>query len=360
MPVLTFSKTLELAKKNRIAPVYLFIGEEKLCKEKAREIYTLLLDKGTTIETYNLNDKEDKKVFAKTKGYQEGLFGLRKFYLILGGENLEPSKEAEIVKSLEKENQVFTWFIIAEKFEENRLLYQFALQKGAILFFDFKKEEDFLETELIFRLKNANKTMDRATTELFLSLVGKDYQHFINELDKLLLYAKDKPMISEEDIWAVTIPLEEEMLFMVEDSFFKAGPEKAYRIVAQLLDHKEEPHKILGYLYKFFKLLHILQEFLEKHPELKKEERFSHFAKKWEETKNSPLEEIPKVLTERHPYRIFNLKKYLEKIKNLPQVFEELYRAEIALKKEFKNPYLVFKELFINLWQKTLVNKSLN
>ncbi|HAA84243.1 MAG TPA: hypothetical protein DCE01_05625, partial [Thermodesulfobacterium commune] len=78
------------------------------------------------------------------------------------------------------------------------------------------------------------------------------------------------------------------------------------------------------------------------------------FSKKWEEIKTDPIVEIPKVLTERHPYRIFNLKKHLEKIKNLPQVFEELYKAELSLKRDFKNPYQVFKELFINLWQKTL------
>ncbi|HBT04334.1 MULTISPECIES: DNA polymerase III subunit delta [Thermodesulfobacterium] len=354
MPVLTFSKVLELAKQKRIAPVYIFIGEPQLCKEKAKEIYNILQDKGSTIEVYNLNDKEDKKTFSKIKGYQEGLFGLRKVYLILGGENIELSKEEEIIKSLEKETSVFTWFIIAEKFEENRPLYQFALQKGAIVFFNFKKEEDFLETELILKLKETGKTMDRKTTELFLSLVGKDYHHFLNELDKLLLYTEERAVITEEDVWSVTIPLEEEVLFMVEESLFQSGPEKAYRIVAQLLDHKEEPHRILSYLYKSFKIFQILAEFLEKHPELKKEERFSQFSKKWEEIKTDPIVEIPKVLTERHPYRIFNLKKHLEKIKNLPQVFEELYKAELSLKRDFKNPYQVFKELFINLWQKTL------
>lgn len=351
MPILPFIKVLELSRKNRIAPVYLLIGPEDICKEKAKELYSHISKEGTLIESYDLNDKEDKRSFAKIRGYQEGLFGIKKIFLIYGAENLERQKEEEIIQTIEK-GSPFTWFIMANKFEDMRPLYKFVLERGAIIHLDTKKEEDLLAAELFLRLKEANKTMDKTTADLFLSLVGKDYHHFLNELQKLLIYTHEKEVISEEDIWSVVVSVEESLLFLIEDAMFNASPERSFKLVANLLDHKEEPTKILGYLYRFLKTLQILAEFLEKHPELKDEVKFTQFAKKWQEIKENPIEEIPKPLAEiKHPYRIFNMKKNIHKIKDFKNIFENVYKAELGLKKEFRNPYQVFKDLFLNLWK---------
>lgn len=351
MPILPFTKVLELAKKFRVAPLYIFIGPEEICKEKAKELYVCIYREGTIIESYNLNDKEERKIFSKIRGYQEGLFGIRKIFLIYGAENLDLQKEEEILHNIEK-GAPFSWIVIANKFEDTRPLYKFAFEKGAIIHLDTKKEEDLLAAELFLKLKEFNKTMEKSTADLFLSLVGKDYNHFLNELQKLLLYAYEKEMISEEDVWAIVTPMEESLIFLIEDALFNQGPEKAFKLVARLLDHKEEPTKILGYLYRFFKILQILAEFLEKHPELKEETKFTQFAKKWQEIKENPVEEIPKPLAEvKHPYRIFNMKKNIHKIKDFKNIFENLYKAEIWLKREFRNPYQVFRNLFLNLWK---------
>jgi len=55
MPIFTpiqIVKLIELAKKNRIAPIYLLIGPENICKEKAKEIYEVLKEKNSIISIY--------------------------------------------------------------------------------------------------------------------------------------------------------------------------------------------------------------------------------------------------------------------------------------------------------------------
>ncbi len=355
MPIFTplqIPKLIDLAKRNRIAPIYIFIGPENICKEKAREIYSVLQEKNAILEIYDLKHKEEKKAFFQIKGMQESLFGMKKIYLVLGAEEIDKEKAEEITRKLESQKDWFTWFLIASNFEEDHPLYRFAFEKGAIVPFTTRREEDLLESDLIMILKKNNKMMDKNTANLFLSMVGKDYYHFKNELDKLILYTQNQEIIKEEDVWFITIPLESNALYLLGDTFFNYGPEKAYKLVLGLLDHKIEPPQVLWYLYRFFKKMEIFKEFLERHPELYEETKYVYFSKKLEEIRDNPVEEIPKIIAESHPYPLFNMKKYIKKIKDFKVIFEELHKADLNIKLYFKNPTQVFNEFFWNLWYK--------
>ncbi|RKX60664.1 MAG: hypothetical protein DRP29_02235 [Thermodesulfobacteriota bacterium] len=362
MPIFTpiqVPKLIELAKKNRIAPVYLFIShDENVCREKAREIYSVLQEKDSILEIYNLHEKEELKNFLKIKGYQEGLFGLRKIYLIFGAENITLEKGEEIIRNLEKGNNLFSWFFISEKMEENHPIYKYALEKGAIIPFISKRKEDYLEMELITNLKKFDKIMDKNTANLFISLVGEDYYHFRNELEKLIFYTGENKIITQEDVWNIVTPLESATLYLLGDAIFTAGPEKAYKLILNLLDNKIDPPLILGFLYKFFKRMQILAEFLEKYPDLKQENRYTFFAKKFEEIKNNPVEEVPKIIASTHPYPLFNMKRYLSQIEDFNKIFDELFHADISIKIEFKNPAKVFYQLLLNIWKNLKENHS--
>lgn len=355
MPLFTplqIIKLIDLAKKNRIAPLYLFIGPYEISYEKAKEIYKILLEKGATLEIFDLRDKDHKKEFLKTKGYQEGLFGFRTIYLVIGGEEIPPSKVKEILKILEEKTQLFSWFILFESIEESHPLYEFALEKGAIVPFHTKKREDLLESELLLTLKEYQLHMDKKTSSLFISLVGDDYQHFKNELEKLVFYTFDEKVITEDKVLEITVPVEEKTFYLIGDSLFTQGPERTYRMILSLLDAKKEPGEILGYLHRYFKRLQILKDFLKENPELEKVNTYTHFSKEWQKTKEDPLKELPKILVESHPYALYNMKRHLEKIDSLNPFFLELFKAEWALKREFQPPQRVFQNLVFNLWTK--------
>jgi len=355
MPVFTplqIFKLIDLAKKNRIAPIYLFIGPYEISLEKAKEIYKVLLEKGSILEVYDLREKEQKKEFGKIKGYQEGLFGIRTVYVVIGAEEISSSKAEEILEALKKGTQLFSWFLLFEKIEENHPFYQFALEKGAIVPLHTKRKEDLLESEMLLTLKEYQLQCDKKAASLFISLVGEDYQHFKRELEKLVLYCLDERVITEEKILEICVPNEEKALYVVGEALFNLGPEKCFRLISALLDAKKEPVEILSYLYKYFKKLQILKEFLEENPELEKAPSYTHFSKEWQKLKEDPLKEIPKVLAESHPYAIYTMKKNLGKIVAFEPIFYELYKADWELKREFKLPHKVFQSLIFNLWMK--------
>jgi len=354
MPVFTplqLGKLVNLAKQGRIAPIYLFVGEEEFCKQKAKQVLDVLKTQGAIVETYDLKNKDELEEFLSSRGMQESLFGIRKVYLILGGENLPEKKGETLVNSLKNFPNVFSWFFIASEMSETHPVYKYAFEKGAIVPFLGKRQEDFFESELIIKLKENNKYMDKHTANLFLSLVGKDYNHFKNELEKLLLYSCDEQYITEEDVLKVTVAVESGALYLLSDTLFNKGPHKAFELILHLLDSKVEPPVILGYLYRYFKRMLILKEFLKKHPDLEKEEKYSAFSQKLKEIKDNPLEEIPKAIADVHPYPLYNMKKNLQKIKNFKKIFEILYRADTALKRDFFQPVRVFNQLIFSLWQ---------
>lgn len=355
MPLFTplqLGKLVDLAKQNRVAPVYIFIGPMEITLEKAKEVYRVLQEKGSVLETYDLRDREQKREFLNSKGYQEGLFGSKKVYLIiLGKEDIPQSKVEEILKPFREGLQTFTWFIFPEKMEEDHPLYKFALEKGAIIPYYAKRREDLLETELISILKEYNLLIDKKTAALFLDLVGGDYFHFKRELEKLILYCLGEGTITQEKIWEIVVPLEDSALYLLGDALFNLSPEKVLRTITNLLDLKNKPSDILSYLYKYFKKLQILKEFLRENSELEREESYSHFLRLWEALKENPLQEIPKILRDSHPFSLFSAKKNLQKVSDLAFVFDLLYQAELELKRDYKPPLKVFHNFVFNFWK---------
>ncbi|MFN3921810.1 MAG: DNA polymerase III subunit delta [Caldimicrobium sp.] len=353
MPLFTplqLFKLIELAKKDRIAPLYLFIGPHEITLEKAKDLYKILLEKGCLLEVYDLREKEQKNAFLNLKGFQKGLFGVRTIYSIIAGEEIPPNKIEEILKSLKEENKLFSWFILFAKLDETHLLYQKALAEGAIIPFNLKKKEDLLESDMLLTLKEYQLTMDKKSANLFISLVGDNYLYFKQELEKLIFYALEDKIITEEHIKEITLPLEEKALYILGDAIFNQGPQRVLNLIVNFLDAKKDPREILAYLYNFFKKLLLLKEFLRDHPELQDEESYTFFSKKWQELKENPLKELPKTLAEAHPYTIFLMKKYLKKINSLERVIYFLFEAEWELKREFKPPLKVFFNLIFNLW----------
>ncbi len=351
MPLFTplqIPKLVELARKGRIAPVYLFIGhEEELLKEKAREIYSVIQETGALIENYDLKAQEKGTSFSELQGFQESLFGVRKVFVVSGAESFTEEQAKRLLPVFEK-RELFTWFFLAKDFAEKHPLYRYALEKGVVIPFVARRKEDFLQTELIKALKAEGKSMEKSAAELFLSLTVGDYHHFKNELEKLLLYTEGESTITQQEVWEVVIPLEKGALYLLGDALFQ-GVEKAYNLLLKLLDSRLDPHQIFAYLYKYFKRMALLSEVLEKHPELKKERSYNMFLKQWQEIKDNPVEEIPRLLLETHPYPLFNMKKNLEKISDFSTVFKLLYETELALKKDFQKPEKAFFSLFLKL-----------
>ncbi len=355
MPIFTplqIERLVVLASQGRIAPVYIFIGPYPLIEEKAKKVLEILLNQGSTLETYDLRTQEGKKEFSQIKGYQEGLFGLRKVYMVYGAEEISQNKAKEMIENLSRyEKPPFSWFLLSENLTEVHPLYQYATEKGAIIPFPSRRKEDLLEMELSHELKKNNCSMSKEVSQLFLSLVGDDYHHFKRELQKLLLYVGQGTEISENDVLQIVVPYSSSALFLIGDALFNKGPNQTLKLIEGLLDAKTEPTVIIAYLYKHFKKMEILKEFLAEHPEIGKENFYSSFVKKWQEIKENPAINVPPILAESHPYSLFTIKGHLKKVKSFAPLFQALFQAELYLKREFRKPEEVFSNLILDLWK---------
>jgi len=354
MPLFTplqIEKLTNLASQGRIAPVYIFIGPYPIIEEKAKRVMEVLLNQGSTLEVYDLRTQEGKKEFSLIKGYQEGLFGFKKVYLVYGAEEISEKKATEIIENLSRyEKPPFSWFLLSENLTETHPLYQYANEKGAIIPFPSRRKEDLLEMELNLELKKNNCTMSKEVFQLFLSLVGDDYHHFRRELQKLLLFVGQGTDISENDVLQIVVPYSSSALFLIGDALFNKGPNQTLKLIEGLLDTKTEPTAIIAYLYKHFKKMEILKEFLDEHTELEKENYYSAFIKKWNEIKSNPALNIPSILAETHPYSLFTMKGQLKKVKSFAPLFQALFQADLHLKRDFRKPEEVFPKLILDLW----------
>ncbi len=353
MPLFTplqVEKLSDLAKRGRIASLYVFVGPYSLINEAAKKIYEVLLAQGSILEVYDLRTPEGKRDFFQTRGYQEGLFGIKKVYLIYGAEEIKEEKAEEIKQKIERhEKPPFSFFLLSESLSEEHPLYKLAKDVGAVIPFPQRKKEDLLEIELTLTLKEKNCHMGKEVASLFLSLVGEDYHHFRNELEKLLLYVGFGREITEEEVLKVISPLPSATLFLLGDTLLQQGTGKALSLIQNLLDAKIDSLSILLYLYRYFKKMEIFQEFLKFHQELATENYYSVFVKKWQEIKQNPAFQIPQILAESHPYSLFSMKKNLKKVKSFFGIFKALFQGAVSLRKDFRKEEEVFPQVLLEI-----------
>ncbi len=353
MPVFAgphFKRLLDLARRDRLAPLYIFIGDPQETLDKALRIISIQEEKGALCERLDLSENTLEDLLSALS--ETGLFGPRKLVLARSGELLVEKEglSSDILKPLSA--GTVHLLLLAREFPEAHSLYRFAEEKGAIVPLHLQKGRARLLSELAERLSAEGLTMERPVAEYFLSLVGEDYAHFRNELEKLILYAGGRN-ISRQDVEAIVSPAEEAALFMLGDVLLERGPEAARSLLTRLLDRGEVPPRILAALTTYFKRLWLLAYLLGKRRELLQERRFESFKGPYETLlRETWPERPPAALNRLHPYAAFRLKRHLQDLGEefFPAVFSALYTLDRALKRDFLAPEKAFYRFFLTVY----------
>ncbi len=346
-PLQHFKRLVDLAKRGRIAPVYLMLGPQEEVKEKARRLVKVFSESGIFVEFVDLVKEPVERLSTALK--EVSLFGPKKVVVVEGAEALSEREDAsrELLSLLE--SVPVHLVLLCQDFSESSQIYAFALEKGAIVPVGAHKAVYRLLSELPEVLSAEGKRMERSTAEYFVSLVGENYLKFLNELEKLILFVGEREVITKEDVDQVVSPEEEVALFSIGDVLLEKGPEAARYFLLRLLETGEHHLKVLGALYSFFKRLWLIHFLAERHPELRTENRFERFKTLYENILKETWERPPSILSKLHPYAAFRLKKHLKRTneKFFKGVFHGLWRLDMALKKEFRAPIKAFYEFFI-------------
>jgi len=355
MPVfagLHFRRLVELARKDRLAPLYIFVGEPAEARDKAGRILSVQEERGALIERVDLAETPPDTLPALLSS--GGLFGPRRLVLAASGEVLSerPELAPEILRALSPGGVHL--LLLAREFPEDHELYRFAEEKGAVVPLALQKGRARFLNELAERLSAEGKSMERTVAEYFLSLVGEDYAHFRNELEKVILHAGERETIRREDVEAVVVPAEEAALFLLGDTLLEKGPEAARGLLRRLLDHGEAPPRIEAALFTYFKRLWLLAHLVSRRPELLRERSFENFRRTLENLLKEVWPDKPPALLSRvHPYALFRLKRHLDNLseERISEIFEALYELDAALKRDFQAPERAFYSFFLRVYR---------
>ncbi|RUM88688.1 MAG: hypothetical protein DSZ24_02995 [Thermodesulfatator sp.] len=342
-----FKRLLDLARKGRVAPLYLFLGEVAEARERAAPLLAILSPQAPP-EKMNLREVPRETFWeALSSG---ALFGPQKVLWVESGEELSEKEVSRLRKALS--SRMVTLILQARDLSEEAPLYRVADEIGAIVPLVPRRGPGRFRDLLSERLAAEGRHMERSAAEYFLALVGEDYLHFKNELEKLLLYTAGRKNILREDVEAVVVPPEEAEVFRLAEKALVEGPEVARALLRRLLDRGEAPALILGHLAAYFKRLWLLSFLAEKAPDLLTLRKYETFRQKLEEVVRAQWTQPPRVL-QVHPYALFRMRTLLQGLPQrfFPAVFKALYALDLALKRGFQAPERAFFNFFLTLYR---------
>ena len=104
-------------------------------------------------------------------------------------------------------------------------------------------------------LANSKKKITKADMAYLIAMVGVDMEVLSNEIEKLICYCMNKPVIKKEDIDAVCSKQLSIRIFDLMDQMSYKNQKKALDCYYELITDKNEPFVILSMLERQFNLL---------------------------------------------------------------------------------------------------------
>jgi len=238
----------------RIAPVYLFYGEEAFKRRYYKNLLKEALNNGmgqamnyTVFEGKNINWQE---VYDATQTLP--FFAEKRLVVVensgkfqTGAGSAEPSGFLE--RALEELPQSTCLAFFEEHAAKNRRLFKTISSKGVVCECEPDKE-DVVLTWLARGFAREGKKFRKSTLELLIHRVGLDYDMLRMESEKIFAYVGDREVIEDSDVLLITCETVESRVF----DMTKAMSEKNIRLVMEryheLLLNREPPLRILGAL----------------------------------------------------------------------------------------------------------------
>ncbi|MBU1262401.1 hypothetical protein KJ640_05570 [bacterium] len=233
---MTYNQLQEKLEKKDIAPGYLFVGKEEFLKQRAtKRLSSLLSARRITINPQN--EKELNNILS-----QSLIFG-RRLILIEDATLFSKENKEQILKYIKRPES--STIILLEK-ERNPNLEKIVAQHGDVVIFPHLRGKSLiLWAKGLF--DKEGKKVDEETLATLLNIVGDDLSLLAAEIEKLILFCKEKENVTEEDV-----------VFLVsggssQDNFkffelVKMGDRKAINICLQLIEGGMSASHILFFL----------------------------------------------------------------------------------------------------------------
>ena len=162
---------------------------------------------------------------------------------------------AEKLPDYMKELPEYLVMVFVEQEVDKRNRMYKAVQKAGYAAEFAKQTEQTLLTWVAGILKKNQKSITRGDAEYLLSRTGTDMSNIYSEVEKLICYAYDRPVITKKDIDAVCTEQMENRIFEMIRAVTERNQKKALDLYYDLLALKEPPMRILFLMAKQFNQL---------------------------------------------------------------------------------------------------------
>ncbi|MFH1563442.1 MAG: DNA polymerase III subunit delta [Nitrospirota bacterium] len=328
---INYQTILAWINQKKLAPIYLFLGEEEYQKEEIiYRIKKLIFPTSQSLEfNYDVfygDETDASTIIAVANSFP--MMHERRMVVIKRGDSMSaPNKK--LLASYAEDPANFTCLIfLANKLEAGNLLYKAVMKKGTVVMFYPLFDNQAVTWVQAKCEQRAKKKISTSAATLFVQRVGVNLQLLTTELEKLFLLTGNKPTIEEEDIIHASGDFHEENIFSLIDAIGYRKKTAALTIFKKLMDRGEEPLHILYMITRHFRLLWQAKELQEQ---------------------GKPLMQISTALNikfKKQQTTIWNQLKLFSYDK-LKRIFELLLETDVSLKSQDYKTHSLIMELLI-------------
>jgi DNA polymerase-3 subunit delta len=139
---------------------------------------------------------------------------------------------------------------INKKLQEKAAQVEFAPLKGKVL-----------EKWIADYIAAAGRSIDRQALEYLSAINSFDLQIMEHELQKLLLYREEDPVITMEHVQAIVTKTVEANIFALSDSIGNKNGKEALQTLKDMFYLGESPFKLIGFLVRHFRNLLLVKDY---------------------------------------------------------------------------------------------------
>ncbi len=254
MPETSPKEFKSLTEKDEIFPVYFFWGDEKyLLKKSFKKLFSKISPK--SFEQFNYNEFTDDSTVDEIADAALSLpFMADRKCVVVKDFNVESknqSENAKLIELLEDLSESSVLIFVLNTLEVNmtksakwKEFFKLVNKKGVSVKFDEQESSDLTKFITNYCEKH-DSFISKYHAGKILEYTGNDMTNLVNELEKLVSYAKNRE-ISTDDIENLVTKNPDTTVFILIKAILNAETQKAYNLLNLLFTMKEEPVPILS------------------------------------------------------------------------------------------------------------------
>jgi len=300
-------------KKGKLAPIYYFFGEDSFSLDSALSSVEAavepLLSSEFNREVFYGEDRSLGDVLNLAAAFP---FGSEKKIIVF--KQFEKVKDKKPLKNYALAPADFTVLVLIHSGSITNLSSEpyKTLMANNFIFEAKQLKGSSLVDWLVSYTESKGKTLQKENAQVLVDMVGENRNMLEIQLEKILLFLKDKNEITIASIQEVSSSLKQFTIFHLQDALAEIDKPRALEIAFNLLDNGFEPTFIVSMLTRYFTGLSKVIEL---------------------ESKNMPEQAAARIVGT-HPfyYRGYKKARKLYSDEKLIEVFRALLKADISIK----------------------------